>query len=202
MSDFIQLATSPREQVGKTSRKLDQEGLIPAVIYGYGVDATPISVDRHDFELLMHREVLSSAVLKVQLDGDEQNVIVKDVQYHPVSDRILHVDFLSVDLAKKIHTTTHVEVVGFAPGTEEGGTVTQSLQEIEIKALPTNIPESIQANVDGMGIGDALHVSDLEAPEDVEILTDPEWVVVSVTLPQQELPEEGEELEEEELEPG
>ncbi len=200
MTEFIELIASPRVAKGKANRRLAGEGLIPAVLYGHGVEPTPVSLDRHGFEMLMIHETLSATVLDVSLEGSDSpaKVLVKEIQKHPATGRVLHVDLLAIDMKTSIHTVVPVRFVGESEGINEGGILTQSLMGIEIEALPTDLPDVIEVDISGLGIGDNLHVSDLVAPEGTTILTDLDAIVVSITLPKV-VEEEEPEVEEGEL---
>jgi large subunit ribosomal protein L25 len=199
MTDFIELQTTERDVIGKANRRLAAENMIPAVLYGHNVEPTTVSIDRHTFEYMMSHEAIASTILKVSVDdGDVVNVIVKEIQQHPVSGKVQHVDLLAISLKQRIHTTVPIRLTGEAPGSEEGGVLTQTLTEIEIEALPTELPDSVEADISELMIGDAVHVYDLSTPEGVDILSDPKSIVVSITVPHIE--EEPEEEEEELLE--
>ena len=202
MSDFIELAVESRAVIGKANRRLRHSGRIPAVVYGKDVAATAIGVDRHEFEMLMRHETLAARVLSVVVDGAAgHTVLVKDIQTDPVDDRVQHIDFLVVDLKKTIHASVAVHFVGESAGVKEGGVLTHNILEVEVEALPTDLPDSIDADITELSMGDSITVSDLTAPDGVTILTDPETTVCSVTMPTkvEEPVEELEELEEGEV---
>lgn len=197
MTDFIELAVAPREDRGKTSRRLAREGLVPAVLYGAGVANTIISLPRHEFELLRTREAIGARILEVRIEGqkDTVNAIVKDIQLHPVSGHVLHVDLLAVDMKETIQAPVPLEFVGDSEGVKEGGIFTHNLLEVLVEALPADLPDHIQVEVSQLDIGDNLTVADVVAPEGATILDELETVVCSITLPTK-IVEEVEELEE------
>jgi len=207
MTEFIELPVVSRSEIGKANRKLHDKGLIPGVIYSKDVEAVPLSIDRHKFELLMRQETLSATVLNVTLDDGAKSfdAIVKVLQVHPVSGRVEHVDLLVVDLKKVIQTHVAIEFVGESVGVKEGGILTHNILEVEIEALPTELPDHLSADITELNIGDTLHVSDLVIPESVTVLTDLQELVCSITAPskieEEEVVEgeEGEEGEEPEL---
>ena len=111
-----------------------------------------------------------------------RNVIFKEVQYHPVTDDILHIDLYGVSLKEKIDIKVHLHIIGIAKGVSvDGGHLTQSLNDIDIKCLPTKIPEFIEVDVEEIGINESLYVKDITPPEDVEITSSEDLVVVSIT---------------------
>lgn len=184
MTDFIELKAASRDVIGKANRRLAADGLIPAVLYGHNVEPTSVAIDRHTFEYLMTHEALASTILKVAIDdsSDPVNALVKEIQTHPVTGKVLHIDIFAISMKQKIQTAVPLHLVGDSAGVKEGGTVTQSLVEIEIEALPTDLPDFIEADITELGIGDGLHVVDLTAPEGVEIVSDPTLMVVSITI--------------------
>lgn len=201
MTEFIALTASPRDIKGKASRKLRPMGQIPAVLYGYGVEPTTLALGRHEFELLMARETLGATILEVSVEGGDSAVpaIVKEIQKHPVSGRVQHVDLLAIDMKHTIHTSVPIRFVGDSVGVKEGGILTQTLTEVEIEVLPTNLPDHIDAHIADLNVGDALHVSELVVPDDVTVLSDPESIVCSITVAkvvEEVVPELEEELEE------
>jgi large subunit ribosomal protein L25 len=141
----------------------------------------------------------------LRLDGDEPRpTFVKSVQHHPVADNILHVDFLQISLKEKVRIDVPVHLVGLAPAVDKyGGILVHGLDHITVEALPTDVPSSVEADVSGLEeIDSAFHVSQLDIPEGVTLLTDPEQVVAKVSPPAVEKVEEVEEEEAEEGEEG
>jgi large subunit ribosomal protein L25 len=130
-------------------------------------------------------------VLELSLDGKTTNAVLKDSQHDPVRGDTWHVDFLRVRMDVAIQTTVTLELTGAedAPGHTEGGVLEQQLRELQIEALPGDIPENISYDASGMELNDTLHVSDLTAPNGVTILDDPESVVASMNLPRLEVEE-------------
>ena len=191
------LTLGPREERGsRASRRLRREGLVPGVIYGAGADCISFKVDAR-----LLRAVLAEghALFDVEMDGGgRQPVIVKDQHRHPVRGHVLHIDLLKVRLDEKIQSTVVLEIEGAedAPGVREGGVMEQVTRELNVSALPTDIPDRIVADVSGLGIAETMVLSAVAAPEGVEFLDDPEeTVVATVTAPT--AVEEPEALEEE-----
>ena len=183
------LQVTKREIEGsRANRRLRRTGRVPAVVYGGGGDCLPISVDARE---LRHALQGAGAVIELSLDGETTNAVLKDAQTDPVRGDTWHVDFLRVRMDVAIQSTTVLELTGAeeAPGHTEGGVLEQQLRELQIEALPGDIPESITYDASGMQLNDTLHVSDLTAPSGVTILDDPETVVASLTLPRLEVEE-------------
>jgi large subunit ribosomal protein L25 len=198
------LEVEPRTPEGsRATRRLRRQGIVPGVLYGGG-DNVPFQVNGRT---LIHALHAGSAVLDVKLDGDLRPVIVKDQQNHPVRGEILHIDLLQVRLDEKIQTTVAVELVGAdeAPGAKEGGVLEHVSRELNIEALPTDIPEVISANVAHMEAAATMHLSELSPPAGVVFLDNPEeTIIATITVPTEvvepEIEEEtelvGEEVEE------
>ena len=183
------LEVTLREAEGsRANRRLRRTGRIPAVIYGGDDDATPVSVDARELRHALHA---AGAVLELALDGQTQNAVLKDSQSDPVRGDLWHLDFLRVRMDVAIQSTVLLELVGAeeAPGTTEGGVLEQQLRELNIEALPGDIPENVTHDVSALELNGTVHVSDLTAPESVTILDDPESVVASITLPRLEVEE-------------
>ncbi|HEV2061772.1 MAG TPA: 50S ribosomal protein L25 [Solirubrobacteraceae bacterium] len=172
----------------RANRRLRRTGRVPAVIYGGGSDSLPISVDARELRHALHA---AGAVIELSLDGETTNAVLKDAQTDPVRGDTWHVDFLRVRMDVAIQSAVTLELTGVddAPGHTEGGVLEQQLRELQIEALPGDIPESVVHDVSGMQLNDTLHVSDLSAPDGLTILDDPETVVASLTLPRLEVEE-------------
>jgi large subunit ribosomal protein L25 len=183
-TDTTKLVVESRE-VGSSrdARRLRGQGRVPGVVYGGEGDSVAFQVDARELRnALAH----GGAVIDLQLGGHKaQPVVVKEEQRHPVSGRILHVDFLRVRLDRVIQATTVIELDGGeeAPGVKEGGVLEQVTREINIEALPTAIPDAVHLDVSGMNINDTLTLAALTAPEGVTLLDDPEETVLATLTP-------------------
>lgn len=185
--DATKLEVTPREIEGsRANRRLRREGRVPAVVYGGEVEPTAVSVDARELRHALHA---AGAVLELSLDGQTTNAVLKDAQTDPVRGEMLHVDFLRVRMDQAIHSTVLLELTGAddAPGHTDGGVLEQQLRELNIEALPGDIPETIAYDVSNLELNGTVHVSDLTAPDGVTILDDPELVVASITLPRLEV---------------
>ncbi len=198
--DFVELSVKLREETGKERvKKLRAKGEIPAVIYGSKSKHKLLVVDARNFSYL-EQHGGTGGILKFKIEGDSQtqNVIVKDIQRNPISDEILHIDFLKIAMDEAITTVVPIALSGEAPGVETGGVLQHGAWELNVKALPKNLPSSIKVDVGTLEIGDLVRVTDLSLPEGVEILNSPEEVIVSV-VPPTKIEEPEEVLEEEEI---
>ena len=181
------LVVVQREGLGSSeSRRLRKEGLVPGVLYGNG---EPVAISIAEREL---RRALTGggglhAILDVEIDGKGEThaSILKEYQVDPVRGGVTHVDLQEVRLDRAITASVTVLLLGGedAPGVREGGVLSQPLREVNVEALPLEVPEHLDLDVSGMEIGATLRMSDLTAPEGVTLLDDPELVVATVTAP-------------------
>jgi large subunit ribosomal protein L25 len=203
----VKLTVQARESRGSAaSRRLRAQGLIPGVLYGGGGEAHPFSIEERELRRVLTGDHGLHAILDVVLDGSQKahHAVLKEYQLDPTRPRLLHVDLQEVRLDQVIHTQVVVEIVGESEGVKEGGVLSQINREVNVEALPMEVPDRLELDVSRMVIGDALRLTDLRVPEGVKLLDDPETVLVTVTPPTKiEEPEvEEEELEEGELPEG
>ena len=199
------LEVRAREKRGSAeSRRLRKEGLIPGVLYGNGKQAQAICIPERELRRALTGPGGLHAILDVTVEGQGTThaSILKDYQQDPLRGHISHVDFHEVRLDQPIHASVTVQLVGEPAGAKEGGVLSQVQREVNVEALPMEIPEHLELDVSGMAIGDTLRLADLSALDGVTFLDDPdETVLATVTLPTREVEpeevvEEGEEGEE------
>ncbi|NOZ72500.1 MAG: 50S ribosomal protein L25 [Chloroflexi bacterium] len=201
--DYV-LNVEPRTQVGRAVKHVRAEGLVPANLYGQGNPATAIQFKQIDLVRLMRQGAASQLIELHGLGKKPKYVLLREVQRHPTRRTMLHVDFYEVQMDVVIRTEVPVHYTGESFAVKEGAVLIHYLDTIEIECLPRAIPEAFQADLSKLEtIDDVIKVSDLPIPEGVEVLQDPDSIVVSLTLPQKpaEDEEEGEELEEGVAEP-
>ena len=190
-----------REKTGKVATKeVRRNGEIPAVLYGLK-DNLSFSVCADNLKDILTAKG-QNALLDLNLEGNKKRkVILKEFQSHPLKERWVHVDFLEVDVAKKVKVNVDVHLIGKSAGEKMGGLVNQVLKSIHVECLPVDIPQSVDLDVTAVELGQVLHVSDLSLPDKVKILHQPNEAVVSVHLEKvKEETTEGEELAEGETE--
>ena len=203
----VQLKVQERESRGSAaSRRLRENGLVPGVLYGNGGQAHPFCIEERELRRVLTGDHGLHAILDVVLEGQQKahHAVLKEYQLDPTRARLLHIDLQEVRLDQAIHTQVVVELVGESEGVKEGGVLSQVNREVNVEALPMEVPDRLELDVSSMVIGDTLRVSDLRVPEGVKLLDDPETVLASVTPPTKiEEPEVVEEkLEEGELPEG
>jgi large subunit ribosomal protein L25 len=167
----------------RSARRLRRTGQVPGVIYGGGSEPELFTVDGR---ILRNTLARAGAILQISLDGEAGNpVLVKDVQRHPVRGEAVHVDLLRVDMKVAIQTTVTLELHGadHAPGVIEGGVLSQGVIELNIEALPGDIPDSIPFDVSGLHINETVTLSQLTPPAGVTLLDDPEETVLATVTP-------------------
>ena len=180
----------------RTARRLRHEGRVPGVVYGGDADSVPFAVDARELRYALTH---GGAVLEVSVDGAQATpVIVKDTQRHPVNGAVLHVDLLRVRMDRPIQSTVILELGGVeeAPGVKEGGILEQITRELNIEALPGDIPDAVHHDVSAMEMNDTLTLAAVTAPPQVTLLDDLEETVIA-TLSPPRVEEEPEEIEEE-----
>lgn len=180
----VKLDATKRENTGKgNARKVRADGRVPAILYGQGVEPTPIAVDRREFVTALKTEAGMNVLLDIEIDGKTTLALTRELQRDPVRGTLLHADFVTVDRTVEIEVEVPVHLTGEAPGAREGGALEQPLFTVHVKCLPNNVPESVDADVSSLNIGDSLRVSDLAAGRDFQILNDPDTIVALVAQP-------------------
>lgn len=186
-SDRVQLEVSERgaDQVGsRRTRRLRKEGLVPGVLYGKG-HARAILVEERRLRTALTGPSGLHAIVDVVIEGQKtpHHAVLKDVQRHPVRGTLTHVDFHEVRLDQPIQASVNVQLVGDSPGAKQGGVVQQVTRELRVEALPTAVPEHIDADISSLEVGGTVRVADLEAIEGVTYLDDAETVLANCSIP-------------------
>ncbi|HOP41661.1 MAG TPA: 50S ribosomal protein L25 [Geobacteraceae bacterium] len=191
------LTIETREKLGKgICRRLRENGRIPAVVYGKGIESVAVSVDKKELEAAIAGEGGRNNLLTLKgataLDG--KIVIVADMACSPLKGSMLHVDLHNISLQEKVKVKVPISITEIAKGVKEGGIQDIVRHEIEVECLPTEIPEHIEVDVTELGLGESLHVSDLQLPLGLKVLDDPSATVVNIVG---KVKQEGEAVEEE-----
>jgi len=180
MADELVLMAEPREIHGKKVKRLRREGLLPGVVYGPVINETvSVSVNEREFRkfFLAHGH---STIFTLKWDGGSQPVLVREVQYEPVRHDMIHVDFFAPNMNVALRQSVPVSLQ-HAGDIETGGVLQQVLMEIEVEALPANLPSEIDIDISGLtSVGDSIHVRDIQAPANVEIVSDPDATIASI----------------------
>jgi len=187
--EIVQLKVDKREELGKgPAGRLRREGIVPGVAYGLGRDPVHLSLPVAELSRILQTSERGNVIIDLRVPGTRERAkiasIIKDIQRDPVTSEPLSVDFQWISLEEKITVEVPIEVTGSAPGVvEDGGVAQQQMHNVQVSCLPTEIPERIVANIDGMHIGDSLHVSQFEPIADAEVLAKPEDLVLTIAPP-------------------
>jgi large subunit ribosomal protein L25 len=191
-SQATRLNATLRETTGSRSiRRLRRSGRVPGVLYGGTGEPVAFDVDARELRHALHA---SGAVIEVSLDGETTPAVLKDTQRHPVRGETMHVDLLRVRLDVAIQATVVLELTGAedAPGVKEGGVLEQIMRELNVEALPNDIPESISFDASGLEPAATVTIADITAPDKVTLLDEPDTVVATITAPRLEVEAEDE----------
>lgn len=198
----LQLKVDKREALGSKVKNLREKGLLPANVYGPQIDSLPIKLSIDDFLQTFRQAGETELVyLKVKGESDERPVLIREVQAHPVTNRVLHVDFAQIDLSQETTAIVPLNFVGTSPAVKEGsGILLELTTEIEVRSLPTNIPSKIDIDISQLHqVDDFIEVQDLPLPEGVKTTAEETDLVCKIEEPKMEELEE--ELPEEEILP-
>ena len=181
------LNAQTREAVGKSAaRKLRRRGLTPAVVYGHGSDTMHVAVPERELSALISHAG-SHALVELQLAtggrGKKHLALIKDVQRDYLKDTAIHADFQKVALDEEIESVVPVALVGESAGARDGGILQHGVWELQVRALARSLPEQLEVDISGLGIGDNLRVADVSFPDEVQILNNPEEVLASILAP-------------------
>jgi large subunit ribosomal protein L25 len=184
MSKFEKLEVDIRKEQGTSAaRRTRLRDRIPAILYHSGVEATPLSMDKKSLYKALRT---GQMIFEVIVDKKSQFVLLKEVQYHPVTDEVMHVDFQKVREDEKISLEVAVRSIGESQGVKLGGILVQLLNSVTIKCKPSEIPEFLEIDVTDMEMNTNLFVKDIILPEDVEMMTAEDIAVMSVQEPKEE----------------
>src|SRR3990167_4033151 len=186
--DLVQLNVQKRNATTK-AKELRWSDIIPAQFYGEGMDNLSLQMDHQTFRKL-YRQVGESTIIDLHVEGEKAplKVLVHEVQRDPVTDSIIHVDFVNVRMDREVHTMIPIHVIGESPAVKNfGGVLINSLTELEVKCLPNDLIHSVDVDVSGLEeLNHSLHVKDLNIPKAIHVLTDMDRTVVTIAPPKTE----------------
>ncbi len=188
MSQYVVEARSRTAQGKNVNRRLRVAGRIPGVMYGPGKTPVAVSVDPHVISDILHSSSGHNTIFALSIDGGEQvNAMVKDYQLDPVKGKLIHADFFALSMDRKLELSVDIEIVGEAKGVKNaGGIMDVVTRSVDVECLPADIPESIQVDVSQLEIDDYIRVKNLPVNPGVQILSDPEVVIVMILPPVKE----------------
>jgi len=184
MAQYAKLEIAKREQPGsKAAKAMRKDGKIPINFYYAGEDNINFAIDKKIF-----RRAIQSGqhIFEVDIDDSAQYVMIKEVQYHPVSDEIIHIDLMRVRRDEKMTISVPIILEGDARGVQEGGIMTQNLATLEISCLPADVPDHIVVDVSDFELNHVMNVSDIEVDDKIEIITAADMDVLAIILPREE----------------
>jgi large subunit ribosomal protein L25 len=160
-------------------------GRVPAILYGRGIVPTPLVVDSKQIGHALHTEAGANVLVNLEVEGGRRYLtMVREVQRHPVRGHLLHVDFVNTARDVKTHAEVPLQITGESRGVREGGVIEHHLWDLRVEALPTDIPSSLEADISNLGIGDHLRVADVTPPPGVDIVSEPDEIILSIVEPQ------------------
>ncbi|MFS0646188.1 50S ribosomal protein L25/general stress protein Ctc [Siminovitchia sp. 179-K 8D1 HS] len=166
-------------------RELREQGGIPAVVYGYRIENTPIVIDMGDFMRTM-REVGRNGVINLELEGKKLNVILHEYQEDPIRKEVVHADFLAVDMSQEIEASVRVELSEDAEGVRDGGVLQQIMHEMAVTAKPDEIPEVIQVDISHLGVGETISVGEIRGNYSITINHEDAEPIATILAPRTE----------------
>ena len=170
----IEFKATKRDAQGTgASRRLRRAGQIPGIIYGGAGEAQPVSMDHNELFHLLRKEAFHASVLSIEVDGAKQNAVLRDVQWHPFKQQVLHLDFQRIAAGEKMHLKVPLHFVGAdaAPAVKLGGCmISHTINELDVQCLPKDLPEFIEVDLSTMDAGQSVHVSQIKLPAGVELV--------------------------------
>jgi len=184
MAESVPLTTEKRESRGSAeARRLRKRGQIPAVLYGHKEETVSLAISQEEFDSILRHH---TRVVDLQMDGQREKALIREVQWDHLGHDVLHVDFARVAEDERIQIEVRIELRGVAPGATGGGVLDQPLHSLKIECPAISVPESIRVNIGELQVGQSIHVRELNLPPGVTVLNDPDAIVVHVTAPEAE----------------
>jgi len=165
-----------------TLTQLRKGGAIPAVIYGYKLDSTPISISAKEFKKSIQKNGQNS-VFSLDLEGKKVNVVVSEVQQCSLKDEVNHVDFLAINMAEELEAEVPIKLVGQSVGVSEGGILMQPNLELKVKVKPAELPDSIEVDISSLKVGESLTVAEIRNQTPVEVISEDDYLLVTIVAP-------------------
>ncbi len=189
-------------------KRLRAQGKVPGIVYGKEIEPVSIELEGQDVYALTHGShaaSLESVIVSLEIEDGGKNeprpTLITEIQHHPITGDILHIDFHQISLTEKIHARIPIVTLGESPGVSAGGILEHAMRELDISCRAMDLPEEAKLDISELGLGESIHVRDVDLGPNVEILNDPDLSVISVTVPRAELEVAVVEAEEEAEEP-
>jgi large subunit ribosomal protein L25 len=187
------LKATLRESIGSgESRRLRNEGFLPAVIYGLGMDPVSISVNAREFTNALKTDAGSNVILNLEVGKSKYTTLAREIQRHPYKNEFLHIDLIQIDLTQNVEANVQVNFLGTPIGVKDEGGLVQTINStITVSTLPSTIPASLDLDISELNVGENATVLDVKLPEGVELATeDDDSILVTITLPRAAIEEE------------
>jgi len=180
----VVLNAEKRNVVGKQVRALRRQGKLPAVIYGHGIEPLVISLNQREASRIL-LSLSASHLVVIKVDDQPHTTLVREKQRHPVKGHMIHIDFQEVSMTERLRAQVRLDIVGDAPAVKNyNGIIVVNMEELEVEALPGDLPDRLTVNINTLeNIGDAIHVRDIQLPPAVDMVEDPNEIIVVVTAP-------------------
>lgn len=180
----FELKAELREVTGKKVKTLRNAGLVPAEVYGQGMKNLSIQIDEKTLRRVLN-DAGNTNLIGIKLGRKKAvNTLARHIQYSPIKQNILHVDFYAVNMSETVAVSVPIQLEGEAPAVELGGVIMTGISELEIEALPGNLPETINVDISGLeNFGDSIHVEALNLPDNITVMSSPDSLIVSVQAP-------------------
>lgn len=193
MATTYSIKAEPRTLLGKKAKRLLRQGQVPGVVFRSNGEATPVQFDERTLGRVLHHAG-TTHLIEVELNGERVNTLLREVDREPITTRIRHVSLWAMAMDALIETEVPIVLEGESLALKSGGVLIQSVEKLRVKCLPTRIPEAIHVNLAALeSFGDTIHLRDIQLPEDVEVLDDPDLTIASVAPPKVDTAEAAEE---------
>ncbi|HIE44512.1 MAG TPA: 50S ribosomal protein L25 [Candidatus Omnitrophica bacterium] len=184
----VNLDAEERKETGKGDvGRLRRSGFVPAILYGGSEEPLPVKLDRRKLIHFLHRIGEENVLINLKIKSDEvpfnQLAILKHLEYDPITDQLIHIDFQRVSMKEKIASEVHIILKGEAEGIKSGGILEQVLRTIEVECLPQDMPEHFEIDISNLKVHDSLHVRDIPLPPGVKLLTEEDKAILSILPP-------------------
>ncbi len=181
------IARKRSEKGSACARRLRRSGTLPGVLYGVDAEPVPVGLEAHALEQMLHHHASEALLVEIDMEGEGTlSVLIKDVQRHPVTNGLMHVDLQRVSVNQPIHAEIPVELKGEAEGVKIGGTLEHVMHAVSVVCLPTDLVEVIEVDVSALQIGDVLHASDIKVSDKVKLLVNADVIVAAISGPKTE----------------
>ncbi len=182
----VVINAAPRTVIGKQVKQLRRQGLVPGILYGYGIEPMPLQFEAKELERVV-RQAGSSTLVQVIVEEVPYTAVVREVQRDAIKRYIKHVDFQALSMTEKVRLPISLTLVGEAPAESQGATILQQLNEIEVECLPSALVHTIEVDISKLTEpGQVITAKDLEIPEGIELLVDPDEVIVIAAAEEEE----------------